>query len=109
MLQTNICTNHYMRVMIVKNYSIIITCMQQIDKENLINFGERVRKLRTDKSPSLNKLTFSKGGVTSATLSRIENGLVDFKFSTLIRLVQTLDISLSDLFKDYEFKFPTED
>jgi len=83
--------------------------MQQTDKENLIKFGEIVRKIRTDKSPSLNKIAFSKGGVTSATLSRIENGLVDFKFSTLIRLAQTLDISLLDLLKDYEFKFPTED
>ena len=98
-----------MRVMNNKNYSIIITYMQQIDKENLKNFGARVKQLRIAKSPSLNKLAFSKEGVTSATLSRIENGLVDFKFSTLIRLVQTLDISLLDLFKDYEFNFPTDD
>ena len=91
------------------NNSTIITYMQQIDKENLKKFGNRVRKLRMNKSPSLNKLAFSKEGVTSATLSRIENGLVDFKFSTLIRLVQTLDISLLDLFKDYEFDFPSDD
>ena len=78
--------------------------MQQIDKENLKSFGEKVRKIRVSKSPSLNKIAFSNDGVTSATLSRIENGLVDFKFSTLIRLAQTLDISLVELFEDYKFK-----
>lgn len=83
--------------------------MQQVDKENLKNFGENVRKIRISKSTSLNKLAFSKDGVTSATLSRIENGLVDLKFSTLIRLVKTLDISLVDLFKNYEYKIPTDD
>lgn len=85
-------------------YSIIITGMQQIDLDNLKSFGEMVRKIRMEKSPSLNKITFSRGGVTSATLSRIENGQVDFKFSTLIRLSQTLNIPLSELFKDYEYK-----
>lgn len=78
--------------------------MQQTDLDNLKSFGEMVRKIRMEKSPSLNKIAFSRGGVTSATLSRIENGQVDFKFSTLIRLSQTLDIPLSELFKNYEYK-----
>lgn len=85
-------------------HSIIITSMQQIDKENLKSFGELVRQIRTENSPSLNRIAFSRGGVTSATLSRIENGLVDFKFSTLLRLAHTLDISLADLFKDFKYK-----
>ena len=70
-----------------------ITCMKRQVKENLRRFGKRVQELRTSKSKSLNKIAFSKNGVTSATLSRIENGLVDFKFSTLINLAHTLDIS----------------
>ena len=90
--------------MIYFYYSIIITDMQQIDQENLKTFGVIVRQLRIKKSPSLNKLAFSRDGVTSATLSRIENGLVDFKFSTLIKLSQTLDIPLSELFKEYNYK-----
>ena len=92
-----------------KNYSIIITGMQQIDIENLKNFGNIVRNIRTKKSPSLNKIAFSRGGVTSATLSRIENGQVDFKFSTLIKLSQTLDIPLTELFKDYIYKNVSDD
>jgi len=95
--------------MLVNNNSIIITYMQQVDKENLKLFGEKVKEIRMSKSPSLNKIAFSHDGVTSATLSRIENGLVDFKFSTLIRLAQTLDISLIELFEDYKFKIPSND
>lgn len=82
--------------------------MQQLDKENLKLFGKIIKDIRCKKSNSLNKLAFSRGGVTSATLSRIENGLVDFKFSTLIKLAYTLEISLSDLFKNYDFKMPEE-
>ena len=47
--------------------------------------------------------------MTSATLSRIENGLVDFKFLTLINLAQTLEVTLLALFYGYEFKTPSED
>ena len=82
----------------------IITCMKRFEEENLKKFGQHVQKLRSKKSKSLNKIAFSRGGVTSATLSRIENAQVDFKFSTLIRLAHTLDISLLDLFKDYKYK-----
>ncbi len=78
--------------------------MQQVDKENLKSFGKMIKQLRMAKSLSLNKLAFSTDGVTSATLSRIENGQVDFKFSTLIRLSQTLDIPLSQLFDGYVYQ-----
>ncbi len=83
--------------------------MQQVDRENLKAFGKLVRKIREEKSSSLNKIAFSNGGVTSATLSRIENGQVDFKFSTLIRLSKTLDIPLKEFFKDYVYKNTFED
>ena len=81
-----------------------ITRMKQIEKNNLITFGEHIKNIRTAKSGSLNSIAFSKNGVTSATLSRIENAQVDFKFSTLIKLAHTLDISLIDLFKDYNYQ-----
>ena len=78
--------------------------MKSLDEENLKEFGKIVREVRTSKSSSLNGTAFSRGGVTSATLSRIENGLVDFKFSTLLKLTHTLDISLVDLIKKYKYK-----
>lgn len=45
-----------------------------------------------------------KNGVTPATLSRIENGLVDFKFLTLLNLAYTLDVSLVELFENYKYQ-----
>ena len=61
-----------------------------------------MRKIKKKKSPSLNNIAFNSDCVTSATLSRIENGLVDFKFSTLINLSRTLDIPLSELLMDFK-------
>ncbi len=63
-----------------------ITYMQQEDNKLLKKFGKYVKKLRLERSKSLNAFAFEKGGITSATLSRIENGLVDLKFSTLVKL-----------------------
>jgi len=77
--------------------------MQHADRENLVAFGERIRKIREEKFSSLNRCAFEKGGITSATLSRIENGLVDFKFTTLLKLSYILEIPLEDLVKDFNF------
>ena len=88
-----------MRVMIYLNDIIIITCMQQFDKENLKLFAKHIKKIRKNKSKSLNKLAFSRGGVTSAILSRIENGLVDFKFSTLVKIASALEIPLKEILR----------
>lgn len=79
------------------------------NNKNLIAFGKHIQKLRKKKSGSLNNIAFTRGGVTSATLSRIENGLVDFKFSTLLKLAHTLDIPLLELLKDYKYKDSLEE
>lgn len=85
--------------------------MKQLDNnvENLKLFGNIVQKIRKKKSSSLNNIAFSRGGVTSATLSRIENGLVDFKFSTLLKLAHTLDIPLAELFEEFQYKSVIEE
>lgn len=77
--------------------------MKRVDKQNLKAFGKIIRKIRKSKSSSLNNIAFNNDGVTSATLSRIENGLVDFKFSTLINLSRTLNVPLSELFNDFKY------
>ena len=73
------------------------------DNKNLKEFGYVVQRIRKNKSSSLNNISFSRGGVTSSTLSRIENGLVDFKFSTLLKLAHTLDVSLIELFENFYY------
>ena len=83
--------------------------MKQHVKNNLLTFGKKVKEIRTTKSDSLNKIAFSRGGVTSATLSRIENGLVDFKFSTLLNLAYTLDVNLTELFENFEYNQADEE
>ncbi len=83
--------------------------MKHLNDKYLKEFGEVVKKIRTSKSNSLNNIAFSRGGVTSATLSRIENAQVDFKFSTLLKLCHTLDVSLVDLFKNYDYKIKLDE
>lgn len=83
--------------------------MQQYDKEMLKLLGKRISELRFKKSASLNKFAFKRGLITSATLSRVENGLVNVKFTTLLRISQALGISLSELFKTLEFKESEEE
>jgi transcriptional regulator with XRE-family HTH domain len=78
--------------------------MQQYDKEMLKILGKRISELRLKKSASLNKFAFKRGLITSATLSRVENGLVNVKFITLLKIAQVLEISLSELFEKLEFK-----
>lgn len=85
-----------------KNF-FIITYMKQIDEENLKKFANVVKRIRTAKSSSLNNIAFTRGGVTSATLSRIENAQVDFKFSTLLKLAFTLDVTLEELLKGFKY------
>lgn len=71
--------------------------MQQCDVENLQNFGNKVKELRLNSNKSLNEFVLAKGYLTTATWSRIENGLYDFKFSTLLRVAKMLDIAPSEL------------
>jgi len=98
-----------MRVMKLQKNIVIITYMKHQNNKYLQEFGKVVKRIRTSKSGSLNSIAFSRGGVTSATLSRIENGQVDFKFSTLLKLCHTLDVSLLDLFKNYKYKINSDE
>lgn len=54
---------------------------------------------------SLNEFAFKILLLTSATQSRIENGLVDLKFSTLIKIANALNISPSELLDGFDFRF----
>ena len=79
--------------------------MQQFKKNNLTELAKRIKKLRLERSKSLNKFCFTKGDVTTATWSRIENALVDPKFSTLVEVCAMLELNLSELFCDLPIKY----
>ena len=61
-------------------------------------FGEHLKKLREVKSLSLNMLAYE-NDLNKSTLSRIENGIVDPKLSTLNKIAESLELSLDELMK----------
>lgn len=83
--------------------------MQQIDKENIVKLSNRIKELRLKHSKSLNKFIFSGGHLTTATWSRLENGINDFKFSTLLRVAYLLDLKIDELLKDIDFNYNFEE
>ena len=78
--------------------------MQEEDKILLQLFGNKLKKLREEKYESLNKFAFDNTLLTSATISRIENANVDFKFTTLIKIANALEYEPYELliFKNLE-------
>lgn len=61
------------------------------------NFGQHLKAIRLKKGITLGTLAEGVDELTKATVSRIENGIVDPKLSTLIKIADSLDISVSDL------------
>lgn len=79
--------------------------MQQIDKENITKLSNKIKELRLKQSKSLNKFILNKGYLTTATWSRLENGINDVKFSTLLRVAYLLDLKIDELLKDINFNY----
>lgn len=79
--------------------------MQQENEKLLHLFGEHIKKLRLKKKQSLNEFSYKSLLISSATQNRIENGLVDLKFSTLIKIANALDITPSELLNGFDYKF----
>lgn len=79
--------------------------MQEEDKLLLQLFGNKLKRLREKKYTSLNKFAFDNTLLTSATISRIENANVDFKFTTLVKIANALDITPGELLEGINFKY----
>lgn len=79
--------------------------MQQQNRKLLQLFGQHIQKMRLNKKMSLNEFAYKSMLITPATQSRIENGLVDLKFSTLIKISNALNISPSELLDGFDFKY----
>lgn len=95
--------------MIILNFTITITRMQEKDLKALKILGERIRTLRKETGESLDSFIFSRGGTTSASLSRVENGLVDVKFTTLLKIASALKKPLDEVLKNLDFDYSVED
>lgn len=79
--------------------------MQKEDKAILELFAKRLKALREEKFSSLNQFAFNSSELTSATVSRIENANVDFKFTTLVKISNALGITPSELLEGINYKY----
>lgn len=83
--------------------------MQRFEKENLKILGERIKTLRLKSNLSLNKFVFKYSDITTASWSRIENGLVDVKFNTLLKVSEALGIKIDELLKGVDFNYTSNE
>ena len=64
--------------------------------EEFLKLGHKIKFLRSKRKISQLQLAL-KTGLTTRTISRIECGNIDAKYSTLIKISKALEISVSDL------------
>lgn len=64
--------------------------------------------LREKKGTSLNIFAYE-NDMTTATVSRIENGLVDPKFSTLVKYARGLEIPFEIIIENLHIDYKNED
>ncbi len=68
------------------------------DEELLKSFGQRVRKLRTERGLSQSELD-AMSNVDRVQIERIENGKINTTISTAHQLAKAFDMSISELMK----------
>ncbi len=95
--------------MIYFYYNTIITLMQYHEKENSIKLGKRIKELRIQQCESLNAFVMSRGGLTTASWSRIENGKFDAKFSTIVKVAAMLNIPIEELLSGLSLNYTIEE
>ena len=67
-----------------------------MDTDEFLRLGYKIKYLRNRKGFSQLALAL-KTGLTTRTISRIECGMIDPKYSTLVRISGALELSLIDL------------
>lgn len=79
------------------DYNIIIACMQE-NNEKLLELGRHIKSLRKQRKLTIEALCY-KNGLEPSTLSRIEQGIVEPKYLTLLKIANAYKLSLSELLK----------
>lgn len=77
------------------NYNIKIAYMQE-NNEELIKLGKHIKSIRKQKKLTLENLCY-KNGLEPSTVSRIEKGIVEAKYLTLLKISKAFKISLKNL------------
>lgn len=73
--------------------------MEKRYKSEVKAFGKRVKSIRIKMGLSQLDLELE-SGISRTEISRIENGLKNIEFYTIVRLAVALDVKLNDLFSD---------
>ena len=68
----------------------------QENRRKLLQLGKHIKSLRKQKKLTLEALCY-KNGLEPSTISRIEQGIVEPKYLTLLRLAEAYKIKLSQL------------
>ena len=84
-----------MRAKFSDNYNIIIACMQE-NNEKLLKLGTHIKALRKQRKLTLEALCY-RNGLEPSTISRIEKGIVEPKYLTLLKLADAYKMKLSQL------------
>lgn len=93
----------------MSNFEIhILTYMQQDEKQIIKLLGNYLKTLREIQNKSLNIFAYE-NDMTTATVSRVENGLVDSKFSTLIKYAKGLEIPLETILMNLDIDYSNDE
>ena len=68
----------------------------QENNEKLLQLGNHIKKLRKNKKLTLEALCY-KNGLEPSTISRIEKGIVEPKYITLLKLAEAYQMTISEL------------
>lgn len=82
--------------------------MECPDKELIKILGNYLKLLREKKGTSLNIFAYE-NDMTTATVSRIENGLVDPKFSTLVKYAKGLEIPFEIIIENLHIDYRNDE
>jgi len=82
--------------------------MEQDEKQLIKLLGNYLKSLREEQNKSLNIFAYE-NDMTTATVSRVENGLVDSKFSTLIKYAKGLEIPLETILKHLNIDYTNDE
>lgn len=66
-------------------------------KSEIVKLGARIKSIRKKKGMSQLDLELA-SGITRTEISRIENGLKNIEFYTLIKIATALEVELAQLF-----------
>lgn len=71
--------------------------MEKLFKKELKAFGKQLKSIR--KAKGLSQLDVEiQSGISRTEISRIENGLRNIEFYTIVKLASALDVSIKDFF-----------